>query len=124
MASFIQVKAFPHYLNERTIGEGDERSGHSLSDGRFLENEPHRFTRLVAVLEAQASSRLKSPARELCLAAYQSAPEGFEVPVKRARDKARSNPVGLLIRMVQEGKHLIVAPTDLWQESATPRSND
>jgi hypothetical protein len=89
----------------------------SNENGR-LASEPERFTQLVAGLEALVRSRLKSPARELCLEAYEAAPEGFEILVQRAREKARTNPVGLLIRMVQEREHLIAAPVDLFGDGS------
>lgn len=108
MASFIQVMAFPHYLNEEGDPGEEKKERHSFLRGDgFAENgEPERFTELVAALEAQACSRLNSPMREFCLAAYQAAPAGFEVLVKRAQEKARSNAIGLLIAMVKNREHL------------------
>jgi hypothetical protein len=108
--------AFLQNLN--VVGEDDEdkRSGHSLSGGDRLEKqgEPERFTKLVTSLEVKACSRLNPPARELCLRAFLAAPESFEILARRAHEKARSSPIGLLIAMVKNGEHLVGIPAQLW----------
>jgi hypothetical protein len=121
VASFIHVGKSENPGQSLNIHEEVERlqkAALSQGNGTPLSAEaraaePERFTNLVAQLERSAASRLKSPARDLCLEAYHSSIEGFEVLVARAHEKARSNPVGLLIAMVRNGEHLIAAPTDL-----------
>ena len=72
----------------------------------FIHDEPAEFSELVGALEAHHCSRLKSPARELCLEAYKATPRGFAILVHRALEKARTNPLGLLIAMVRNEDHL------------------
>jgi hypothetical protein len=113
------VVAFPQSSNQASKGPLSESTeggkGAGRRNGAFT-HEPERFTKIIAVLEAQSCARLNSPARELCLEAFKATPVGFEVLATRASVKARSNALGLLIKMVQQRDHLLATSGGLGAE--------
>ena len=68
--------------------------------------EQARFASLVAPLERAARRDLGEPSRGLCHAAFVANPGGFADICAAAVSRAKSNPVGLLVRMVRDGDHL------------------
>jgi hypothetical protein len=65
------------------------------------------YNALVAELEQAAGKVLGQPARQTCFAAYCEDEDGFRRRVDEAAERGTTNPVGLLIRMVQAGEHRI-----------------
>jgi hypothetical protein len=63
------------------------------------------FNALLRPLEALAGRRLNGPNRSKCLAAFAARPENFRLLVEDALARGRSNPLGLLFRMVIDSDH-------------------
>src|SRR5207249_9390877 len=91
--------------------------GHPPTQTRRMEQEHQQpgsaaaelhasFDAIVAPLEAAAGKRLNGAGLPACRAAFNENPEGFERVAGRALERASSNPLGLLIRMVRDGDHL------------------
>ena len=69
--------------------------------------EPEEFLEIVDSLEVASEGRpLEGSGRARCLRAFTETPRGFELLVDRAIREAHTNPVGLLIWMVDRGQHL------------------
>jgi hypothetical protein len=66
-------------------------------------SESAAFDEVVAPLEAAAGKPLNGPGREVCLAAFRRAPDRFADAAADAAMRARANPLGLLIKMVESG---------------------
>jgi hypothetical protein len=60
---------------------------------------------VVAPLERAARQPLSGPNRALCQAALDECPLGFPICAERALRRARTSPLGLLVRMVRDGDH-------------------
>ena len=69
--------------------------------------EPPEFVALVGELEAAAGKRLRNPGRERCLRAFGESPDGFARTALSAKRRARTSPLGLLCKMVEDGEHVL-----------------
>jgi hypothetical protein len=88
-----------------------------------LQDCMHAFDQVIARLEAAASAPLTGPPRRLCMQAFEENPEGFRRCAERALQRARRNPVGLLVRMVRDRDYLLAAgPREKPQRSELERS--
>ena len=68
------------------------------------------FDDIVAKLEYGAGRKLSGPYREACLQAFQENERGFRACVDEALRRAKQNPVGLLVKMVQDRDWDVPAP--------------
>jgi hypothetical protein len=63
------------------------------------------FAKLVSPLEVRARKPLGEPGRRKCFAAFFESREGFARLVVEAEKRGKTNPIGLLIRMVEASEH-------------------
>jgi hypothetical protein len=68
------------------------------------------FEKLLRPLEERAGHRLNGPNRSTCFSAFTTRPENFRRLVAEALERGRTNPVGLLVRMVVDSDHEHDAP--------------
>jgi hypothetical protein len=69
--------------------------------------EPPEFVAIVGELEDFTGRRLRGNGRVRCLNAYLESAEGFARIALSAQRRARLNPFGLLITMVDDREHLL-----------------
>jgi hypothetical protein len=67
------------------------------------------FEAILAPLEAEAGKRLNGAGRRWCRQAFTENREGLARCAADALERAH-NPVGLLVRMIRDGDHLLPAP--------------
>jgi hypothetical protein len=72
--------------------------------------EPAAFAETVAKLEYGAGRRLSGPYRAVCLQAFEQNERGFRACVEAALQRAKQNPVGLLVKMVRDGDWNVPEP--------------
>jgi len=72
--------------------------------------EPADFAEILAPLEARAGRRLNGGGRELCAQACAENDVGFRACVGEALRRGRENPLGLLVKMIQDGDWRVTAP--------------
>jgi hypothetical protein len=68
------------------------------------------FAAIIEPLEVRAGKRLNGPGLRRCRAAYDENPDGFRLVAHDALERAVVNPLGLLVRMVRDGDHLLEPP--------------
>lgn len=88
-------------------GREEDRVHLTVPENDCMHKEPRDFVELVAPLERAARKRLRGDARDRCLAAFRAAPEEVRILADDALGRAHTNPIGLLIRMVDDGEHLL-----------------
>jgi hypothetical protein len=71
--------------------------------------EPPAFASIVAELEEKAGRRLRGDGRSRCLRAFEESADGFHRVALSAGRRARTNPLGLLCAMVDDGEHTLGA---------------
>lgn len=79
--------------------------GEGLQSQNRRHAEPDRFVALVFELEDFTGRRLRGNGRARCLQAFTENPAGFERILRSAQRRARLNPFGLLLTMVDDGEH-------------------
>ncbi len=74
--------------------------------------EPPDFAEAIGPLEARVGRHLRGAGRQVCLAAFAESPDGFRRIATDALTRARTNPLGLLIRMATDGEHRAPSPKE------------
>jgi hypothetical protein len=65
-------------------------------------HEPAEFVEIVGELEVSVGRRLNGPGRKLCLLAFEENERGFHACALEALRRGRTNPLGLLVKMVKQ----------------------
>jgi hypothetical protein len=88
---------FSRYGDASTIARGDDSAEIGVA-----------FRSLVTPLEQRLGKPLTGLGRQACIRAFRTHPDGFARLCQEALSRGRTNPIGLLIRMVAAEEHKLV----------------